>query len=190
MKHSVIIVLAVTSIGWIGWRLAGAGAENSTTFKQAEARAVKASFQVIRDKEWIFERAFWKRPGAFDEILHAERREWADADGLQRWQWFIVVRPSEDLVRHLRTSNAFGLATASPLSTSEDAPEWFRYDADHAEIMKSPGGMMTLAFGQDGLLYGADSGGGFYPGKPVSEIVVQTESASSGRLPLAPPPTP
>lgn len=190
MKHSVILLLAASSIGWIGWRLAGSGAENSTAFRQKDERALKAPFQVIRDKELIFERAFWKRPGVFDEILHAERREWADADGLQRWQWFIVARPSEDLVRHLRANNAFGLASESHPPTPEDAPDWFHFDADHAEIMKAPGGRMTLAFVRDGLLHGTDSGGGFHQGKPASDIVLQTESAPSGRLPLSPPPAP
>lgn len=190
MKHGVVLLCVAAGLGWAGWHLAGSGTGQSTTAGQPEVQVGKIPFRVIHDKSLVFERAFWKRPGSADEILHAERREWVDGGGLQKWQWFIVVRPSDDLARHLRTNNAFGLSAEARATLPADAPEWFRHEADHLEVMKAPGGRMTLAFSRDGLLYGTDSGGGFYPGKPLAERVAETASTPSGRLPTSPPPAP
>lgn len=41
---------------------------------------------TLSDPVAVFQRAFWKRPAADDKILHAERREWSGADGVQKWQ--------------------------------------------------------------------------------------------------------
>ena len=41
--------------------------------------------------EEVFKRAFWRRPSAEDRILQAERHEWHDAEGVSRWQWFLIV---------------------------------------------------------------------------------------------------
>ena len=48
-----------------------------------------APTDTVTDSEEIFKRAFWRRPGNDDHIQHAERHEWRDAAGLERWQWFL-----------------------------------------------------------------------------------------------------
>ena len=50
--------------------------------------------------EEVFKRAFWRRPSAEDRILQAERHEWHDAEGVSRWQWFLIVDPSPALLQY------------------------------------------------------------------------------------------
>ena len=57
----------------------------------AASPAYEPPTTTISDATEVFQKAFWKRPTAADKILNAERREWADADGVKRWQWFIAV---------------------------------------------------------------------------------------------------
>jgi hypothetical protein len=54
-----------------------------------------APTKTMTDAEEIFKRAFWRRPENDDKLLHALRHEWSDADGLQRWQWFLVVNTTK-----------------------------------------------------------------------------------------------
>ena len=66
---------------------------------------------VEQNKEAVFQRAFWRRPGAGDRILHAERRDWKDAGAaVQKWQWFVAVAPSPEFRRWLLEDNPFELA--------------------------------------------------------------------------------
>lgn len=83
--------------------------------------------EVERDKALVFQRAFWRRPGADDRILHAERREWKDATGVQKWQWFVAVEPSASLREWLLTTNPFELAagTSAEIRPIENPPNWF-----------------------------------------------------------------
>ena len=138
----------------------------------------------------IFQKAFWKRPTANDKILHAERREWADAGGVKKWQWFIAVQPSPELVKHLREDNAFNLVHATAADPIEGGPSWFSFDSKGADILQSPLGGMRLIFSQTGnVLYATDSGGGFHAGAPEAPRPLPATVATS-RLPLTPPPNP
>lgn len=156
------------------------------------SRPAEPPTATLTDASEVFQKAFWKRPTAGDQILHAERREWADSDGVQRWQWFIAVKPSAELVKHLRDDNAFNLVPATSSTRSPDAPDWFRFVPAEVTILHAPGGNMRLAFSkQDNLLYATDSGGGFQPGAPAPVKPLQSQQATStGRLPTTPPPNP
>ena len=59
----------------------------------------------------VFRRAFWRTPAAEDRILHAERREWADDEGVARWDWFLEVEPSAELRNWLQQDNPFALVS-------------------------------------------------------------------------------
>jgi len=141
----------------------------------------------------IFRRAFWQRPGAGDKILHAERREWADATGVLKWQWFLEVEASPELIRYLRDDNAFGLSPAQEVPDVEGAPAWFVYPATGVNFLKSRRGQMTLCFSKTGnRLFASDSGTGFRPGAPAP---VEAPTApnplnppAAGRLPNSMPP--
>ena len=136
----------------------------------------------------LFRRAFWQRPGTGDKILHAERREWTDADGLKRWQWFLVVEPSPELVKYLREDNAFGLVPGSAGSLNPEPPSWFVFKPDEFSIFRSPHSGMRLMFSKtENLLYATDSGQGFTKGAPEPAKKAAPPSAS-GRLPTTPPP--
>jgi hypothetical protein len=144
---------------------------------------------TLRDPAEVFQKAFWKRPGVNDKILHAERREWADAEGVQRWQWFIVVEPSTELVKHLREDNAFGLDPAKAEPVNKDAPAWFVFKAGDVDVLGASRGKLRLIFSKSGnTLYATDAGGGFHHGAPEPARRPSSGTVSVGRLPLTPPP--
>jgi hypothetical protein len=137
----------------------------------------------------VFQKAFWKRPTPEDQILHAERREWQDKDGLSKWQWFIAVKPSPALVDHLITDNAFMLtASRSGGRQHAEVPEWFPTEAP--QVLTNPSGSFRILWDKKAnLLHATDSGSGFGPGAPEPARVV-TVTQPEGRLPTTPPPRP
>jgi hypothetical protein len=150
-----------------------------------------APTKIENDPVKIFQRAFWTSPTSEDTILHAERREWSDADGLEKWEWFLVVKPSPSLLKRLRDDNAFGLFPAASAAAIGNAPEWFRFDADEVSVLKSPSAKLQLMFSKDHqTLYATDAGLGFRPGAP--EVIKPTpqQAPVPGRLPTSPPPHP
>lgn len=143
---------------------------------------------VAIDPAELFRRAFWQPPGTGDKILHAERRDWTDADGLKRWQWFLVVEPSPELVKYLREDNAFGLVRGSVGVLDPEAPSWFVFKPDEFSIFQSPHAGMRLMFSKtDNVLYATDSGRGFTKGAP-EPVRQAAPTTASGRLPTTPPP--
>lgn len=122
---------------------------------------------TLLDPVAVFQRAFWQRPSAADRILHAERREWATAAGVQKWQWFLVVEPSPGLVKHLRDDNAFSLMSAATAPSIHSAPPWFTFPPEEFDVLIAPHGNLRLCFSRtQSLLYASDDGGGFLPGTP------------------------
>ncbi len=144
---------------------------------------------TVSDPVEVFQRAFWKRPTANDKILHAERREWAGQNGLRKWNWFVALEPSPELLTYLRIDNAFNLIPSTTVPPIDQPPAWFVINPAAVEILRAPNGGMCLFFSKTGnLRYATDAGGGFHPGaaeapKPLPGKV------SAGRLPLTPPPT-
>ncbi len=122
---------------------------------------------VEPDKTQVFQRAFWRRPTAGDRILHAERREWSDAAGVQKWQWFIVVDPSPEFRRWLIEENPFELAALAPGVEEvvvENAPKWFpglEARAALAQYRNRGGRLIVLLDRKSGRLYATDGGSGF-----------------------------
>jgi hypothetical protein len=149
--------------------------EKSPTGDPSPPAAALPSPNAVRiDPAEVFRRAFWQPPGAGDKVLQAERREWSDAEGVSRWQWFLVVEPSPELVKYLRTDNAFGIR-----------PEEF-------DVAQAPHGNMRLFFHKTRpLLHATSSGTGFRPGvtSPTQAKPSTTRpQTTSGRLPLQSPP--
>lgn len=123
------------------------------------------TLNISVDPELVYTKAFWRRPGADDEILHAERLEWTDRSGaVVKWQWFLVIEPSAATWTWLAT-NPFSLTSASNEGESNDGsyrPEWFPADLANHDILESPDGHHKLATSRDGKqLYATDSGFGF-----------------------------
>ena len=171
--------LAASRFGFLG---SGAAPGKPSAWRQG------APTNTVTDSEEIFKRAFWRRPGKDDEILHAERHEWRDGDGLQRWQWFLVVKASPQLIKDLRDDNAFGLVPGAAGSLNPEAPSWFVFKPDEFSIFQSPHAGMRLMFSKtDNLLYATDSGRGFTKGAPEPAKQAAPPTAS-GRLPTTPPP--
>jgi hypothetical protein len=147
---------------------------------------------ILIDSNEVFQRAFWKHPSSTDRILHAERNEWLENGEVCKWQWFIVVEPSPELLKYLRDDNAFGLARTVALFTINRAPEWFVYNVNEMDIFQNSSGNMKLIFGKNkNLLYATSTGGGFQPG--VSNSAKSASSSGhdfnkTGRLPVTAPP--
>ncbi len=142
------------------------------------------------DPATVFQKALWKRPTPEDKILNAERREWKDADAVSRWQWFLEVEPSPEIVRYLREENAFRLKSYQTATLLPDAPSWFIKDTENTHILSGPGGGMQLIFtADDAKLYAMGSGGGFRPGAPETPPALAQAPAATGRIPLESPPS-
>lgn len=151
----------------------------------------QSSAAVKIDPAEVFRRAFWQPPGAGDKILHAERREWSDSDGVKKWQWFLVVEPSPELVKYLREDNAFGLVPTLTIPAIADAPAWFAVRREEVDGLRAPHGYLHLFFDKTKLLLHATSSGvGFRPGASEAVKTTPPVQAPGGRLPPVPPPTP
>lgn len=188
-KKWLVYILILVVIGWLAWNFKNREPKSS-------AGPVVATWQgesptkTVTDTVEIFKRAFWRRPAPEDEILHAERQEWSDAEGLQRWRWFLVVKASPALVKNLREENAFGLLPSEPVPPPGDAPGWFAFPAGDFELLQSPDRSMHLFFSKsDNTLYATAAGRGFTRGAPEAPPPAQA-APTTGRLPTTSPPNP
>lgn len=189
MKTRVIITMAV-ALAFLGWWLVSPNGTNRSRATYSTHESYTPPTTTNTDPLEVFQRAFWKRPTPADRILHAERREWKDANGVSKWQWCIAVQPSPALVKHLREDNAFGLLRGSKAAWQAPA-DWFPGSADGFTVLQSVSGSMTLLFSSsDDRLYATDSGGGFRPGAPEPMRPAPVRTAGNGRLPNSPPPRP
>jgi len=183
-----ILVPLLAVIGWLAWRAVDAG--------RSAADSVPISWKgapptlTLTDGEEIFKKAFWRRPAPADQIQQAERHEWRDADGLERWQWFLVVSASPELIKYLRDDNAFGLVPTSAVPVISEAPAWFRFNPEDFTVLQARHAGMRLMFSKsDNTLYATDSGRGFTKGAPEPPPATQGDQ-SPGRIPSSPPPKP
>ena len=121
------------------------------------------------DPAEVFQRAFWRRAAPEDRILHAERRHWRaeGRDSVERWQWFIVVDPSQAFADWLLNENPFELTTVVPGGVSlalDDAPRWMpgaKELSGYAHYHKPGGNLHVFRDPRTGLIYATDQGGGF-----------------------------
>ncbi len=190
----LLIALAIVSLAWLGCRRSAAPpAPRVQHVDKASTTASKEDppTNIENDPVRIFQRAFWASPTGEDEILHAERREWIDSDNVQKWQWFLVVKPSPALLKRLRDDNAFGLMPAAAVNLPSDAPEWFAFNKDEVSVLHAPQGNLQLIFSKDKhTLYATDGGLGLRPGAPapVRPPPPARPAPPPGRLPSAHPP--
>jgi hypothetical protein len=176
-----------------GCRRAG---EPASSKNPASSVSADPPSTTLTDATAVFEKAFWKHPSSGDNTLHAERREWKDGNAVQKWQWFISVEPSPELLKYLRKDNAFQLSSVPSVSSIPSmpagAPQWFTIDPADVEILQAPRTNLRLFFYKSKpLLLATDCGGGFQPGAPeMDPSVPGPQSAPAGRLPQTPPPNP
>ncbi|MCF7674586.1 MAG: hypothetical protein K9N23_13415 [Akkermansiaceae bacterium] len=189
MKNSVFVLIPVLAIlGWLGWH--GTASKNAVTGNGAPTIIWQGEppTRTVTDAEEVFKRAFWRRPSVEDEILHAERHEWSCAEGLVRWQWFLVVKASPGLLKDLRDDNSFGLVPTAAVSAVSTAPVWFAFKPAEVSEMQSPDSGLRLMFGKnDNTLYATASGHGFTKGEPEPPPSIQ-EAPVPGRIPTTSPP--
>jgi hypothetical protein len=183
-------LILVVALVWFGLRAIRQNPATSETPVPSLVAELPASMVIDNDPVKIFQKAFWRSPGSNDTVLHAERREWQDEDGNGKWQWFLVVRPSPDLIKYLRDDNAFGLVPAGSVPTSASAPPWFAIKTT-ATVLQAPAANLRLMFSEsDGLLYATDSGQALSRGAPELPPQPSEPSKSTGPLPSTPPPDP
>ena len=185
---SILVVLAAAALLWLGWQWLDGHRQLPLDEPSVISWMGDPPTKMENEPVKIFQRAFWASPREDDRILHAERREWSNAEGTQKWQWFLVVKASTQLIKNLRDDNAFGLVPGSTGSLNPEAPDWFVFKPDDFSVLRSPHSGMRLMFSKtDNTLYATDSGRGFTKGAP--EPAKQAAPASApGRLPTTPPP--
>lgn len=192
MKKFVIFVVVVALAGgaWFFTR----GAADSTAEAPVEpVRSLPPPTSTNANATEVFQRAFWKRPTENDKILHAERREWADGDGVDRWQWFIVVDPSAELAGYLHEQNPFGMSAPKEpvVLPSEQVPEWFPKSADGFVVQQTSDRQMIFLLEADsGRLFATSQGRGFAKAVERPVAAPKTSAQPPGRLPTSPPPQP
>ena len=181
-----ILVPLLVLLLWLGYRwLDGPHVDppSKTVWKK------DAPTSIQNDPVKIFQRAFWASPTSEDKILHAERREWSGPDGVQKWQWFLVVEPSPALLKRLRDDNSFGLIPAPSATDIVNPPNWFGFKREEVSVLKSPQAKLQLIFSKDNrTLYATDSGLGFRAGAP-EPFKPAPQAPIPGRLPTTPPPS-
>jgi hypothetical protein len=184
-----ILVPLLAVIGWLAWRAVDAGRQVAVDSAPISWKGAPPTL-TLTDGEEIFKKAFWRRPSPADQIQQAERHEWRDADGLERWQWFLVVSASPELIKYLRDDNAFGLVPASAAPVVSEAPAWFRFKPEDVAVLQASHAGMRLMFSKsDNTLYATDSGRGFTKGAPEPPPATQG-AQTPGRIPSSPPPKP
>lgn len=190
----LLLIASVAAVAFLGWWLASPETRSDRSYETYSPHASQPPpTSTLNDATEVFQKAFWKRPTADDRILHAQRREWADAQGLKKWQWFIEVEPSADLVRHLITDNAFSLAQTRSgwRKPAADLPAWFAQPSEGQQVLANQSGSFTLIYDKEAnRLLATDSGGGFRPGAPERPSPAPAPSVAAGRLPLTSPPNP
>lgn len=191
MKNAALVLIPVLAVlGWLCWK--GMVSKNAPARNDAPPIIWQGAppTRTVTDAEEVFKRAFWRRPSAEDEILHAERHEWSDAGGLVRWQWFLVVKPSPGLLKDLRDHNSFGMVPAASVAAVSEVPVWFAFKPGDVVEMRSPDSSLRLMFGKsDTPLYAASSGHGFTKGEPEPPAPAQG-APDPGRIPTTSPPKP
>ncbi len=188
-KLWLILVPLLAVIGWLAWRAVDAVRPAAVDSAPIVWKGAPPTL-TLNDAEEIFKKAFWRRPSPTDQIQHAERHEWRDADGLERWQWFLVVSASPELIKYLRDDNAFGLVPTSAVPVISEAPAWFRFNPEDFTVLQARHAGMRLMFSKsDNTLYATDSGRGFTKGVPEPPPATQGAQAP-GRIPSSPPPRP
>ena len=185
--YRILSLVAVLLLLWLGWHWMRGRLVQHVDQPSPEG-AVSGANSVQNDPVKIFQRAFWASPTSEDTILHAERREWSDGEGILKWEWFLVVEPSPALLKRLRDDNVFGLVPVTSAAAIGNAPGWFRFDTGEVSVLKSPHGRLQLIFSRNyRTLYATDSGRGFTKGAPEPARQAAPPTAS-GRLPTTPPP--
>ena len=188
-KLWLILVPLLAVIGWLAWRAVDAVRPAAVDSAPIVWKGAPPTL-TLNDAEEIFKKAFWRRSSPTDQIQHAERHEWRDADGLERWQWFLVVSASPELIKYLRDDNAFGLVPTSAVPVISEAPAWFRFNPEDFTVLQARHAGMRLMFSKsDNTLYATDSGRGFTKGAPEPPPATQGAQAP-GRIPSSPPPRP
>lgn len=198
MKPSTTVVGALSAavlLAWLAFYMASPKAGRGDQASTRQSPALPPPTSTNTDAVQVFQRAFWKRPTEKDQILHAERREWADADGVDLWQWFIAVDPSDELARYLKEQNPFSLGPPQGKVRLPEGsrPQWFSTSADGFTVRQSQDGQMLFLIQPDtGRLFATSQGHGFAKSVEVapSRRPVAQNSATPGRLPATPPPNP
>jgi hypothetical protein len=171
--------------------------QKSDPVQSVPATLAEGTLSTTMPPEEVFKRALWRRPAPDDTILHAERREWTKdaAQGIARWEWFLMVQPGPALKSWLREQNPFSVHPVGNADAPEikGAPPWF--PADNSEYIVHAGGtagnVMFLWSRQGNTLFATASGTGFAPGAPEPATPDPVPPAvTQGRLPQTPPPVP
>lgn len=167
----ILLVAAIPVAGFAIWQ----GTRRDRQPGPSEPRTPAAIPREVGERvknnwpaEEVFRRGFWRQPTTADRIVNGERIEWSDTEGVNRWQWFLQVEPSAELLRDLRDPGVFGVAPVTrPRAWSKEGatvPKWFPALSKEGdfEIHQHPTSGFTLLYqARDNTLFATDSGEGF-----------------------------
>ncbi|MCC5835211.1 MAG: hypothetical protein JJU20_10790 [Opitutales bacterium] len=163
---AAVVVLAVAMVSlWFLYSPSSDKPLAASHERQTPPLEEGTTLSISTDPELVFQKAFWRRPGPEDKVLHAERLEWMNAAGeVVMWQWFLVVEPSA-ATRDWFADNPFALPPGQNEGRDlKEAyrPEWFPAQFTEHTLFESGNRRHKLALSKDGKrLYGTDSGFGF-----------------------------
>jgi hypothetical protein len=191
MRAAAVFLLILLGVGLI-WMKSRRDSSAPLEDLSGQISQVDLPSVTHSDAAEVFRKAFWRNPSDEDEILHAERREWIAEGHVRKWQWFLEVDASPELLKYLRDENSFDLTRATNAPPIEQVPDWFSPDSSAREIYHSSEGDMILMFSKEGSqLFAMGAGGGFRSGAPeVSEQTTLSTPYVEGRLPPKSPPHP
>jgi hypothetical protein len=157
------LVLLGTGAWWLNREVIPAA--HSLAWEDTSDEKLKLQLNQVE----VFQRAFWRRPSEQDQIVHAERRHWVDidTDGVEKWQWFIEVKPGADFTAWLLTTNPFDLELVSSVSPKVDLstpPDWMPAGENLAKLVhyrKRGGDFHVFHDLAQNRLFATDNGGGF-----------------------------
>lgn len=176
--------------GLLVWQRIAPGQDSAAALDPAVRWQGEPPTRTLTDGNEIFHKAFWRRPSAEDEVLHGERHEWSDAQGLVKWEWFLVVKASPALLKDLLDDRFFRLMPESSLARPPQAPAWFNFAPGGVYVFQSRSSRLRLIIrNSDQMLYATDSGQGFTEGAVLADPPMPSVPVP-GRLPKGSPPGP
>jgi hypothetical protein len=196
MKHAALplriiaVVIIAAIVGFILWEINPSSEtlpNNTEPSGFSNVSSKQTSDLSLKQSQELFKQVLWRRPDPKDKILHAAKIELSES----KIQWFLKINPSENLLIHLKTNNAFRLEKTSGTPIPQNQPAWFTPANASAKIWTSNNGEMTLIYTPTHL-YAQGLMTRFQPGAKNPPTVLSSPAllAPLGRLPQHPPSNP
>ena len=191
MQRSLVIAFVIALALGLGIYFAKpSSAPKAAAISKQAAAQHPGTMTEVTDGRAIFRRAMWRSLGKEDHLVHAIRREWTEKAevGVARWQWFLEVEASPDLMKYLRQDNALNLR---PIDKADipAPPDWFPADLSAYDLHAT--GSLIFCFDKSRpRFFATNQGKGFTPGHSLPQPLPAPSTPANSRIPNHPPPRP